>query len=101
MNFPSIIAALNRVNQMGSKAAGSPPSVILPELYSQWENKKAIADQSSEWIKGRQQFGFVLILHVQNILLISLYLKRQKRDNNMLFEERQSNAEHFAQTLRG
>ena len=42
----------------------------------------------------------MLILHEQNPSLFFFIKKRQKH-NTMLFEERQSKAEHFAQTLRG
>lgn len=63
-----------------------PSRVILPELNTLGGEIRQLTEQNTGRIKERQQFGFVLILHVTSMSLprFSFIKKRQKQDNDAL-----------------
>lgn len=79
-----------------------PSRVILPEPNT-LGGEIRLAEQNTGRIKERQQFGFVLILHVTGTSLprFSFIKKRQKQDNDSLFEGSRSKAGRFGRHYRG
>lgn len=79
-----------------------PSRVILPEPNT-LGGEIRLTEQNTGRIKERQQFGFVLILHVTSTSLprFSFIKKRQKQDNDALFEGSRSKAGRFGRHYRG
>lgn len=75
MNFPGIVAALSRVNQMGVVSGeppppGTPPTQSFPRFALSAGKLKGRCKSESGRIDGEQRFGFALILPGRKSLLI-------------------------------